>query len=103
METPKIWHVALISFYKNTPEAVRKEIYDRYQTLAEDCGGKDAGILYWEVGSNLDPRKGDHLVEISIFENDDALQRFRIHPKHKELTDILRGVADWRVGDIFKT
>ncbi len=36
-------------------------------------------------------------------QNDEALRRFRVHPKHKELTDILSGIADRQVGDILST
>lgn len=98
MET--IWHVVLISFKPEASETIKQEIYDRYQTLNEDCGGEAAGILFWEVDCNLDLRKNVHLVEIAVFKDDAALHAFRRHPKHKELTDILSQVADWQVGDI---
>lgn len=93
-------HVVLISFNPYTPELVRKDIYDRYRTLAVDCGGENAGILFFAVEHNLDLRKGVHLVEVAIFRDNDALQAFRVHPKHKELADILCKVADWQVGDV---
>lgn len=95
-----LWHVLLISFRDSAPKSVRQEVYDRYQTLDKDCGGKEAGILFWRVDWNLDLRKKVHLVEIAIFKDDAALQRFRIHPKHEELANVLRKVADWQVGDI---
>lgn len=94
-----LWHVVLISFNEATPEECREEVYDRYQTLAADCGGEDAGILFFRVEHNLDLRKGVHLVEIAMFRDNDALQAFRVHPKHKELTDVLCQCADWQVGD----
>jgi hypothetical protein len=93
-------HLVLISFRPGTPEETQKEAYDRFQTIAADCGGKDAGILFAEVKHNLDLRKNVHLVEFIIFRDNDALQQFRVHPKHKELADILSKVADWQVGDI---
>ena len=97
-----LWHVVLISFKKDSTEAERQEVYDRYQTLDEDCGGKAAGILFWKVDHNLDLRKGVNLVEIAIFESDDALQKFRVHPTHKEFTEnLLSKIADWQVGDIY--
>ena len=94
------WHIVLISFRDSAPESVRQEIYDRYQALDTDCGGKEAGILFWRVGWNLDQRKKVHLIEIAVFRDDAALQHFRVHPKHQEITDILRAVADWKVGDL---
>ena len=96
-----LWHVVLISFRPNATQATRKEVYSRYQTLDEDCGGKAAGVLFWKVDHNLDLRKSVHLVEIAIFKNDDALQKFRMHPAHKAFTEnLLSKVADWTVGDI---
>jgi hypothetical protein len=94
-----LWHVVLISFNESASEAHRQEVCDRYQTLAVECGGAEAGILFFKVEHNLDLRKGVHLVEIAVFTDNDALQKFRVHPKHKELTDVLCQVADWQVGD----
>jgi hypothetical protein len=95
-----LWHVVLISYQRGTPESVQEDLYNRYQTLAEDCGGTDAGILLWKVEKNLDLRNGVQLVEVSQFADDEALQRFRVHPKHMEVTNLLRECANWQVGDI---
>ncbi|OGG45180.1 hypothetical protein A2673_03765 [Candidatus Kaiserbacteria bacterium RIFCSPHIGHO2_01_FULL_50_13] len=95
-----LWHQVLISFRDTASEAVKREVYERYQTLDKDCGGEAAGILFWKVDWNLDVRKGVHLVEIAVFRDDAALQAFRVHPKHKEITDIVREVSDWQVGDL---
>lgn len=98
--SPALWHVVLISFRAETPEETRQWIYDRYQTMDVDCGGKEAGVLSWKVERNLDLRKNVHLVEIATFRDDKALQAFRQHPKHKELTDVLSKIADWQVADV---
>lgn len=95
-----LWHVVLISFKAEASPAVQNDVYEKYQVLAEQCGGKKAGILFWKVGWNIDLRKGVQLVEIAVFESDAALQRFREHPRHKEMTNLLRQIADWKVGDI---
>lgn len=92
--------MVLISFKDETPIAQRQQIYDLYQTLAEECGGMDAGILYFLVAPNLDQRKNVHLVEIALFRSNEDLQLFRQHPKHTELTTILKDIADWQVGDL---
>lgn len=94
-----LFHVVLIKFKEEATERQRQQIYNWYQTLGEDCGGKDAGILYWAVQPNLDQRKGWNLVELAIFTGDDVLQAFRIHPNHSRVTDLLREIADWVVGD----
>lgn len=95
-----IWHITLISFRKETEDAVREETFNRLQKLAQACGGNKDGILYWQVGKNLDLRKGVHLVAISVFENADVLERYKRHPRHVELTNFLGEVADWKVGDM---
>lgn len=94
-----LFHLVLISFFPDAPEEKRQEIFDRYQTIDQEVGGISAGILYWRAAHNLDLRKNVHLVELAIFRNNAALQAFRNHPKHKELTDILRDIANWQVGD----
>ncbi len=97
---PKVlWHVVLISFRPETPEEVRESVYECYQTLAEKCGGREAGIVSFTVERNLDLRKGIHLVELAVFRDDAAFQAFRAHPEHTKITDVLRDVADWQVGD----
>lgn len=92
--------MVLISFLPETPTEVREKILARYETIWSDCGGVDAGIQYFLVKANLDLRKGVHLVEVAIFDDDDVLQRFRVHPKHCELTEMLRTAANWQVGDM---
>ena len=94
-----LFHLVLISFLPEASEEKREEIFNRYQTIDKDVGGTEAGVLYWRTARNLDLRKNVHLVELAIFRDDAALQAFRNHPKHKELTDILRDIADWQVGD----
>lgn len=90
--------IVLISFRPHAPEEIRQKIFDMYQTLADDCGGEEAGILSWRVDHNEDLRKGVHLVEIATFRDSDAIANFRAHPRHGALTDILRDVADWQIG-----
>lgn len=95
-----LWHSVHVSFYAQATPQQRVDVLARYQTLAKECGGVEAGILLFEVRGNLDLRKGVHLVEIAIFHDNAALQRFRNHPKHQELAAVLREIADWTVGDL---
>jgi hypothetical protein len=93
-------HVVLISFRENASTAQKQWVFSEYQKLAGRCGGKKAGILFWQVDHNLDQRKGWHLIELAIFRDHAALQCFRAHPSHAELTAVLREIADWAVGDL---
>jgi len=95
-----IWHVSLISFKSDVSDETRQDSFECLQTLGENCGGKKAGIMYWEVGRNLDLRKNIHLVVISIFESEDAFQAFKQHSEHKGIGESLKQIADWWVGDV---
>jgi hypothetical protein len=92
----------LIRFRPETPDSKREEIYQRYQTLADKCGGVNAGILSWSVKKNLDDRKNIHLVEVARFANDYAFQGFRAHPAHQAIAHDLSTCADWFVGDFMQ-
>jgi hypothetical protein len=100
---PALVHVVLISFRARATPEQRDQILTDYQDLGERCGSRNAGILFWQVDRNLDQRKSWHLVELAVFRDDAALQRFREHPAHVKLTSVLREIADWAVGDISST
>jgi hypothetical protein len=96
-------HVVLISFRDSASEAQRQAVFARHQGLGDRCGGVAAGILLWRVDWNLDQRKNWHLMELAVFRDEAALQRYRVHPAHVEMTAIFREIADWAVGDIEAT
>ncbi|HVC50920.1 MAG TPA: Dabb family protein [Stellaceae bacterium] len=100
---PVLVHVLLVSFRAAATAEQRDWVYSACQTLAERCGGRDAGILHWQVDWNLDQRKNWHLVELAVFSDDAALRAFRTHPAHAEMSGVLREIADWAVGDILST
>jgi len=94
-----LFHSVHIRFKPDTPQTLKSRVFGLYQTLGEECGGREAGILHWSVKWNLDMRKGVELVEFVIFRDDAALQAFRKHPNHQEIFTIMRDNADWTVGD----
>ena len=95
-----IFLINLISFHEHASEETRTVAREACERLGEECGGKKAGILLWNVAPNLDLRKNVHLVEVALFESDDALQAFRNHPAHMKFAAVLRGAADWKIGKI---
>ncbi|MFH0852563.1 MAG: Dabb family protein [bacterium] len=96
-----VFHVILFSFKPGSTEGQRQEAFLRLQSMGEDCGGKEAGILFWTVRENMDLRKSVHLVEVSAFKNYAALRKFKDHPKHKEIGELMKQIADWWTGDIY--
>ena len=95
-----LYHTILISFKPDTPQEIQDTILSKYKILGEECGGENAGILFWTVQKNLDKRKNIHLVEFAIFKNQEALDLFKKHEKHISLIDeFLVKYCDWKVGD----
>jgi quinol monooxygenase YgiN len=99
-QAPVLVHVVFISFRAEATPEQRDQVLADFQDLGERCGGRNAGILFWQVDRNRDQRKNWHLVELVVFRDDTALQRFRAHPAHVRMTSMLREIADWAVGDI---
>lgn len=95
-----IVHSVLVSFRDNASKEQRDLLVAQYRTLGETCGGAGEGILFWQAGVNLDQRKAWHIVQFAIFRDNEALQRFRSHPAHAELAEIMRPIGDWAVGDL---
>ena len=57
------------------------------------------GIIEWTVCRSQDQRKGAVIVQNSLFESQEALADFAVHPLHNASTDLLRTMADWWIGD----
>jgi hypothetical protein len=57
------------------------------------------GILEWRVELSEDRRKGRVIIEDSVFENFEAIDRFRVAPEHAVSSAKLASMADWLVGD----
>lgn len=93
-----IRHVVLIRFNDDASSEDRDRICQMYQEIAERCGGVEAGILEFVAKPSIDQRKC-HLVEVALFRDREALELFRVHPEHHKLTDLLKTVASWWVGN----
>lgn len=93
-------HVVLISFRDGVAADTRRSFLEHHQSLGARCGGAEAGIVYWQIGENLDPRKNWHAVQFSLFRDREALHRFAQHPEHIKAGEALREIADWVVGDV---
>jgi hypothetical protein len=96
-------HVVLISFRANSSVEDRAAALVRHRALGEQCGGRVAGILHWQVAENLDQRKGWHVVEFAIFADRISFESFRRHPAHVMAGNYLSEIADWAIGDLEAT
>ena len=95
-----IAHSVFIRFHDAVSDQQRETLIAEIQNLGEACGGKEQGILFWQVGRNRDQRKNWHFVELAVFEDSAAMERFRVHPAHATHSEAMRSLADWVVGDL---
>lgn len=93
-------HVVLVSFRPQVSHATRETALATLRQLGDKCGGRDAGIAYWDAGWNLDQRKNYHLMAIAFFASEDALRSYALHPAHREFTRAMSEMADWVIGDL---
>jgi heme-degrading monooxygenase HmoA len=61
--------------------------------------GTFPGIVEWTVEMSLDTRKGDVIVENSLFESPEAVVAFRTSEEHRAVGELMSQIADWAVGD----
>ena len=61
--------------------------------------GDAPGLLEWRIELSQDLRKGRVIVENALFVDQAVLTAFRLSPAHREVADLLAGMADWVVGD----
>ena len=93
-------HAVLFSLKEGVSEDTKQRVLEMSRSLQESCGGTSAGILFLRYDKNLDLRKKVDWVEFAVFTDNDALQRFRNHPVHKEFANEMSKIADWKVGDL---
>ncbi len=75
--------------------ALCDEIIRRMKALGQGV----AGLRTWVIVESKDTRKGRFVIEDSTFESEGAFLGFRLSQPHREFTNFLKDVADWRVGD----
>ena len=91
-----IRHIVMFKFRPGVAEDQRREAVRK---LAE-LGTKVPEIREWSVGAHIDTgRKAWDMVQVSGFEDFAALDRYRVHPEHVSVRDLLAQVADWAVVD----
>lgn len=88
-------HIVLFCIYENVPE---EKINEAVKLLTE-LGKENPKISEWNITRSLDTRKGIVIVENGVFEDEAALQEFRISEKHLKTVEYMKQICDWLVGD----
>ena len=87
-----IRHVLLFKFRPSTTDEERR----RAVSLLRRLGAIIPDVREWSIGEQLTHSvKGYTLAQVSAFDDFDALERFRSHPRHIEVRDVFAKIADW--------
>ncbi|MFL6124149.1 Dabb family protein [Actinophytocola sp.] len=68
---------------------------------AEQVGARVTELIEWRVGRNVSARDiaYDYVV-MGLVRDDEALQRYLVHPFHQESVALWREISDWVVADL---
>ena len=95
LEKGNFRHIVFFKLHNNVSEADKQEALLELRKLGEN----NPDILELKIEESLDQRKGQIIVENSLFKNELAFQEFRKSPTHAKAAATLSKIADWWVGD----
>ena len=91
-----IRHVILYRFHASVSEEQRRNAIDKLRALGQSI----PEIREWSIGTQALPSHSAYdLAQVSGFDNVEALERYRKHPDHVSIKNLLTGLADWVVVD----
>jgi len=90
-------HVLLFKFYDNVPEETRA----RAVAALKELGALVPEVREWSVERDIGVRPGRNhdLAQVSAFDDQAALERYRVHPEHIRVRDLMATCCDWVVVD----
>jgi len=79
------------------------EHLNKLEKMLMDLKPQIPSLLKMEVGINISTRPTAYdIVLVSEFENDEALEQYRVHPKHLQVLDFIKiVVAEAKVVDYY--
>ena len=91
-----IRHILLFRFNEGVSQQVRDEATQRLAALGEQC----PTVSSWSIGINQaeSPNAYD-VAEVADFVDPRALQEYKDHPAHRELSARLGTIATWKLVD----
>ncbi|MEV7692872.1 Dabb family protein [Microbacterium sp. NPDC089189] len=87
-------HIVLFRVHDGVSSSRVTEAIDSLRSLAVL-----PGIVDWRVELSLDQRKGRIVVEDATFTDDEAFEKFRSHPAHVAVGQLMAEISDWWNGD----
>ena len=91
-----IRHILLFRFNEGVSDEVRQDAVSRLEALGEQC----PTISSWSIGVNFADSPSAHdVAEVGDFNNIEALNAYKDHPAHRDLSAHLRTIATWALAD----
>ncbi|MFD1546312.1 Dabb family protein [Nonomuraea guangzhouensis] len=94
-----IRHIVL---FKLKPQFTwRDECVVRAERMAAEVGRQVGDLLEWRVGRNVSDRDIAYdFVVMGLVSDEEALQRYLVHPFHQQSVRQWREISDWVVADL---
>ena len=84
-------HVVLLKF---KPDVAQSAI-DNLETLLDDLPNAISEILVYEFGRNIIPSdRAYDFALVSLFANTESLERYRQHPDHLKVLDVIKNISE---------
>ena len=89
-----IKHVVMFKL-KEFPAEEKANLLREIKTRLEDLKSNIQEIRHLEAGINItDSERAFDVALVSEFDDTDALERYRVHPKHREVVDFLSEIRE---------
>ena len=84
-------HVVLLKF---KPDVAESDI-EKLEELLDDLPNKITEILVYEFGRNIIPSERAYdFALLSLFANPESLERYRQHPDHLKVLDVIKNISE---------
>ncbi|WP_329499906.1 Dabb family protein [Kitasatospora herbaricolor] len=69
--------------------------------LAAKVGGEVPELHEWSVGRNISTRPVAYdFAAVGLLDDEEALERYLVHPFHQEAIKAWREISDWVIADV---
>lgn len=71
------------------------------EQMAAKVGGEVPELREWTVGRNISTRPIAYdFIVVGLLDDEEAVERYLVHPFHQESTNAWREISDWVLADV---
>lgn len=87
-------HVVMVKAKDSFSTSEKNKKLNEFKDALEDLRGKIKELKFLEVGMNINTKPDAfELILVTEFENETALDLYRVHPDHLKVLDLLKELA----------